>query len=451
MNPAPKRGRGWLRLLAFFLIPMLFIYAANRLLLCPDAHSYFTLTDLTHRQDIELALVGSSVVGYNIDPDIITEKTGLSTFDASIGMMGLPSSVAVTRLLLEHNSPKYVALMLDASSLISPEESIQAQMRISPFIKNPLERLAYALDLAVQDGQYLDRLLLFKSMPVESLEDIRRIIELHTDPRGYYARRDMGNGTTSYKGRGHVQVNLTPRRGKLLSTSSLRPYRASDHTGLYAYSKQKIREFVRLCKESGARPLVIIPPDLTAHRIAEIGYMDKSIALAEFCREEGIDFFDFSIARPEFLPRLDDYFYDLYHLNREGARLFSERFAEFLNLYTNSKPVDHLFYESQTAYLEDIDFITNVWFDTGMQDGTLTLSAACNCGPNVTPEYCFLYEAPDGTQTVLRDYNEDSAFCIRRDALAHEGKLLVWARPKDDPHQEPVFYERYLPKKESLR
>ena len=51
-----------------------------------------------------------------------------------------------------------------------------------PFVKNPVERLAYSLDLAMEDGKYLDRLLLFRLQPITSFEDFRNNIELYTDP-----------------------------------------------------------------------------------------------------------------------------------------------------------------------------------------------------------------------------------------------------------------------------
>lgn len=443
-SPQPKKARGLLRLIAFFLLPALFTFAANRLLLQTDAHAYFTLRELTQREDIELALVGSSVVGYNFDPEIISEKTGLTTFNASIGMVSLPSALAITRLLLSSNTPQYVALVLDPSNLTSPQEDIQAQLRVSPFIKNPLDRLAYYLELAGLDGKYIDRLFLFKTMCVQSLHDVRKTLEIRADPRGYYERNGFAERTVRYKGQGHVEVNLTPRWGKLLSDTSIRPYQVSDHEGLYPYSERKILEFVRLCRESGAKPIVMIGPDLTAHRLAEIGYMDKSVALAKFCREQGIEFFDFSIARPEFIPRLDDYYYDFFHLNAEGSRLFSRKFADFMTLYLAGEPVDHLFYASQQDCLEHMDFITNAWFTIEPQSDALVLDAASNRGPNVTPEYAFMYEAPDGTQTLLRDYDAESAVRVPRDQAPSPGKITVYARPREDPQQRAVFYSQEI-------
>lgn len=437
-----KKGmNAWLRLLAFFLIPALFISAANHYLLQTDALSHYTLLEMTHRDDIELALVGSSVLGYNFNPEIITEETGMVTFNASIGMMGLPSAIETTKLLFEHNRPEYVALVLETYNLTESEENIQAQLRLSPFLKNPLTKLRYFFELVSQDGRWFDRLLLFKTLPVRSPADLLKTLDIRSDPRGYYERSDLDDGIVTYAGSGHVHVNLHPRWGNLLSETSILPHQASSQKGLYPYSKKKILEFIELCKAHGAKPFIVLSPDLTVHRIAEVGYMDKSIALADFCREQGIEFFDFSITKPEFMPFLDEYYYDIYHLCGEGADIFSRHFAEFITLYTSGQPVDHLFYASQQECLTNIDFITNVWITRDAQPDAEHFSAACNRGPNVTPEYAFILESADGKRTTLRDYSTDPHFTLPHNKKPSGGRMIVHAKPQGSPPDtRAVFY-----------
>ena len=73
----------------------------------------------------------------------------------------MPTSVEVARQLFRTNHPELVVLVIDPVSLLFPNEDIQAQIRMLPFIRNPVERLAYTLDLSTQDGKFLDRLLPF--------------------------------------------------------------------------------------------------------------------------------------------------------------------------------------------------------------------------------------------------------------------------------------------------
>lgn len=76
MNDTPKKTdqrRGWARLLLFLLLLVPFIFFANRFLLKTDTVYYYSMLEMTHRDDIDIAFVGSSVVTYNFDPQIISE------------------------------------------------------------------------------------------------------------------------------------------------------------------------------------------------------------------------------------------------------------------------------------------------------------------------------------------------------------------------------------------
>lgn len=445
MNESPRKPeqrRSWLRLIAFFLLPAAFIFCANRLLTKTDTTYYYTLLEMTHRDDIDIAFVGSSVVTYNIDPQIVSEQTGLVAYDAGIGSAGLPTSVEIARQLFETNSPELVVLVIDAMALLSEEEDIQAQIRMMPFIPNPIERMAYTLELAMQDGKYLDRLLPFKLQPVASVGEFERNLELYLDPTGYADRHDLlAYSEHSYRGQGHVCVNRSPKKGELLKRLSVRTYNAEVDRSLYPCIQRKLLEFKALCEENGARLLVMFGPDMTVYRLSMADYLAKYEGIADFCAQHSMDFCDFTLARPEFLPCLDDYYCDSYHMNGEGARLFSEKLSEFLTLYLAGQPAGHLFYASQQEALAHVDFITNVWLTGEKQGGTLTVTAASNHGPRVTPEYRFTRLDKQGRETELRGYAKDSTLSVSGEVSEDGGCIVVYARPKDDPGQQPVSYE----------
>lgn len=444
MNDTPKKPgqrRGWARLILFFILLTPFVFFANRFLLKTDKVYYYTMLEMTHRDDIDIAFVGSSVVTYNFDPAVVTEQTGRVAYDAGLGAIGVPTSVEVARQLFRTNHPELVVLVIDPVSLLFPNEDIQAQIRMLPFIRNPVERLVYTLDLSTQDGKFLDRLLPFKLQPIASFEDFSRNVELFFDPAGYAERHNLlWDGPLAYRGHGHVHVNRSVEKGGLLQGMSIRPYTACEDSELFPYTEKKLLEFKMLCDEQGARLLVMFGPDLTVYRLAVHGYVQKFESVAQLCRQNGIDFCDFTLARPEFIPVLDDYYYDVYHLNGEGSRFFSRKLSEYLNLYLAGEPVDHLFYASQQEALEHIDFITNVWVNGEIRDGTLTLMADCNRGPNVTPEYRFMLETADGNATPLQEYSEERLLSLALDDVPEDSRIVVYARPRDDPQKEPVRY-----------
>ena len=448
MNDSPRKPeqrRGCLRLIAFFLLPAAFIFCANRLLMKNDTTYYYTLLEMTHRDDIDVAFVGSSVVTYNIDPQVVTGETGLVAYDAGIGAAGLPTSVEIARQLFATNSPELVVLVIDAMTLLHEEEDIQAQIRMMSFIPGPIERMAYTLELAAQDGKYLDRLLPFKLQPVASADDVADNLELYLDPAGYAYRHDLlAYSEHSYRGQGHVCVNRTPRKGELLQRLSVRSYDAEADSSLFPFTQRKLLEFKALCEENGARLLVMFGPDMTVYRLSMVDYLAKYEGVADFCASHDMDFCDFTLARPEFLPCLDDYYYDSYHMNGEGARLFSEKLSEFLMLYLTGQPVGHLFYASQQEALDQVDFVTNVWLTGETRGDVLTVTAESNHGPRVTPEYRFTHLNRNGEETELRGYAEGCTLSVPGELKENGGCIVVYARPKDDPGQQPVCYEYAL-------
>ena len=444
MNDTPKKPgqrRGWMRLILFLLLLVPFVFFANRFLLKTDTVYYYTMLEMTHRDDIDIAFVGSSVVTYNFDPAVVTEQTGHVAYDAGLGAIGVPTSVEVARQLFRTNHPELVVLVIDPVSLLFPNEDIQAQIRMLPFIRNPVERLAYTLDLSTQDGKFLDRLLPFKLQPIASFEDFVRNVELFFDPAGYAERHNLlWDGPLAYRGHGHVHVNRSVEKGGLLQGMSIRPYTACDDGALFPYTEKKLLEFKALCEEQGTRLLVMFGPDLTVYRLAVYGYVQKLESVAQLCRQNGIDFCDFTLARPEFLPVLDDYYYDVYHLNGKGSQVFSQKLSEYLNLYLAGEPVDHLFYATQQEALEHVDFITNVWVNGETRDGKLTLTADCNRGPNVTPEYRFALKHADGSANLLRDYSKEPLLSLELSDIPEDSSIVVYARPRDDLQKDPVCY-----------
>ena len=432
-SPARKK-RGLLRFAAFFLIPFLVIQAANAFLLRTDAHSYYTFEEMTQRDDIELALVGSSIVFANFNGDLITEKTGLETYSVTANHMGLPGALAATRLMYKTSSPEYVVLVVESDNIFNDSENIQTQMRLSPFLlKHPLISLRYYLDNVFLDQAFIDRILLFKSFFARSPEDVVHSFRLRFDSN-YYAESGLTEGDMQDYGRGFLRYMGEGDVDRVLRTSGLRP----DHT-----DKKKLLEYRDLCASHGSKLIVAISPNLTVHALRRNAYLQQNAILQDYCLEQDIPCFDFSMADHSFIPLLDSYYYDMFHLCGTGADLFSEKFAEFFNLYTAGEDVDHLFYSSAQEYLDTVDFITHVWADKRTDGGTEVFAADCMRGEKVTPEYQFSLLEEDGSLQILQDFSENPVFTCSQGALA--GKTLrVHARPAGKSDVTNIYFDLSL-------
>ncbi|MGN0997724.1 MAG: hypothetical protein ACI4PG_12520, partial [Candidatus Ventricola sp.] len=155
---------------------------------------------------------------------------------------------------------------------------------------------------------------------------------------------------------------------------------------------------------------------------------------------------NFSYARSELMPCLDEYFYDLYHMVGEGADILSDAFCRVFDAYTAGEDVSNLFYENRWQYADAIDFITNAWISVYRCGDRWSKSfrcdketiqqlaqtqdvfmADCSRGTYVVPEYRFVLRREDGSETLLRDYSEDGVYACEPGAL--DGQTLrVYAR-----------------------
>ncbi len=416
-----------IRLAAFLLLCALLIPLGNTFLVQLDTFATLTMRDIRERNDIELAVVGSSIVQHHFNPEIITRETGLTTFDATITNMIMPDILALTRELYRTNRPEWIVLVLEAYSFDTVKTDPQTQMKLMPHLTDPRNRLRYCRDILETDGNAMRRLLLFNTFGFSSMADVQKAVRLRLDPDG--ALEDLirqSGGAYAYKD-GFVRREEETRAEDELIRTVIREETGYTYA-LYDTTKEKLLEYKALCEANGSKLMVVLAPGMTAHALAEPGYLPFLESASAFCAESGIPCFNLMFAKPEFLPRLDSLYFDLYHMVGEGADILSEAFSKLFNAYRSGEDVSGWFYSDAQEYLASIDFITNVWLTRQSEaDGHIAFLADCNRGSAVVPEYRFVLRGADGGETILRDYAADPSFSCPADALAG-GTLRVYAR-----------------------
>lgn len=444
---------------AFAALFALIVLLANTYLIQTDTITALTLREMQAREDIELAFVGSSVVRDHFNVQLITEKTGLTAFNVTVPCASMPANIALTKELYRTNSPQWVVLVVEPYTFQTPREDTEAEYKLMPFLSDWKNRLEYYLRLCDEDGYYLDRLFIFREFGVKSLRDIAKTVGLRHWPEETYAwLQPSMDPTVSYQGSGFLRHTTDERADDLVRKSVFREY-TGYYYELFDKSKAELLEYKALCESHGSNLLILLSPNLAAHALAEPGFLEYGESLMRFCRDNGIACFNFLFARPEFMPSLDGYYFDLYHMVGEGADILSDAFCRFFRLYTSGEDVTSLFYENSAAYLESIDEITNAWvtqYDSSCawnlawdQDEAAVTAAAqtqdvfmadCNRGTLVTPEYRFVRVEPDGSETILQDYSTETLYLCAPGEL--DGQTLrLYARPQGQEDAQPDWFE----------
>ena len=207
---------------------------------------------------------------------------------------------------------------------------------------------------------------------------------------------------------------------------------------IFDYTKEKLLEYKALCEANGSELIVVALPALTIHALAEPGFLPYLDSAARFFAESGIPFYNLMYAKEDFLPRLDHLYYDLYHMVGEGADILSTSFARLINAHIAGEDVSGWFYTNSWQYQNAIDFITNVWFTREDSDDGVTLTADCNRGLNVVPEYRYVLRHDDGSETELRPYDADPVFACSASVLAG-GTVRIYGRVQGG--SDELWYE----------
>ena len=104
--------RPFLRFAAFFLVLALAVALANTCLIQTDTFVALMMDELKNSRDIELAVVGSSIVRDHFNAALISEQTGRKAFSAAVPGLSLQGELALTRELYRQNSPEYTVLVV---------------------------------------------------------------------------------------------------------------------------------------------------------------------------------------------------------------------------------------------------------------------------------------------------------------------------------------------------
>lgn len=453
----PKR-RSLAGFLLFLLGFALLLAFANTHLIQTDTIACLTLREMQQREDIDLAFVGSSIVRDHFNAPRISGKTGRTAFCATVPTASMPASIALTKELYRTSHPEWVVLVTEPYNFETVREATEAQYKLMPFLSDPANQLDYYLRTSREDGYYLDRLLMFRGFGAQSLADVAKTIGLRYAPERTYARlKESMDPTVSYQGSGFLRHETDARADDLIRTVQ------RETTGytyaLYDGSKAQLELYRQLCEANGSKLMVVIFPNHTAHALAEPGFLDYNDSLMKFCEEMGVPCFNFSFAKPELMPNLDGYFFDLYHMVGEGADILSDAFCRVFSAYTAGEDVSDLFYENRWAYLDSLTFTTNVWLTAYDPNGewnpaleqdearvrALAQSqevylADCNHNVIYAPEYRFVLRQADGSEVLLQDYGADTLYACAPGALSGQ-TLRVYARLRDYPENGEVWYE----------
>ena len=431
-----KKAHPWRNLILFLLVTCGLLHCINCFCVKTDTSRYLMLHELRNSRDIDVLFVGSSPVYYGLDPEIIRNETGLRAFDAAVGNVGLEGDLALTECAFETNRPRDVFLSLEPDVLLSVQESEEAEVRIMPML-SPKTAVHYLLELMNADSRFLTRLFYFRSMPADSLRDIAKTVSIRFNAEPYIQEMNQQLTDTPYRGSGYHEMLLEPPEGGLFATRFVRP---SDDVLVEfpELTKERILRMQSLCAKNGAKLIVSILPLPATVLVSSPKVMQTCDELEAFCAEQEISFINASRPSADWMPGLDAYFVDIYHLNADGAAIYSRAMARLIQHLNAGEDISAFQCHSWSEYLTENPRIFSVYATAEKTAEEVMVSAGCIAGTGVAPYYRIDGLAEDGSTRVIQPWQKNDRCSFTLDQV--NGPLYV--RAALDEHGSGEMYYR---------
>jgi len=243
----------------------------------------------------DILIMGSSRACHHYDPRVISCATGMSTFNSGQDGNGIILMYGLLSMNLEHNTPKII--IYD----VTPEYDIQ--------VYDDDSNLRY---LALLKPFYHHPEIHDLIRDVSPKESVKLLSNLYR-----YNSNWLTIVNDYFKGQEDPFQGYKPVYNRL---SSLSQNQIEESERIIDPIKQRfLQSMIRLVKERGIKLFFVFSP--------KAGHWDSSVfsPIETLCQAEGIPYFNYYF--DEDLSTRPELFNDMYHLNDEGASLFSAKIA----------------------------------------------------------------------------------------------------------------------------
>lgn len=419
-----KFFKSWPVRLALFLAGFLALNClAEFLFLKPSRDATVVMYDMKRAENIDVAFVGNSLAGRHVDTEIMKETLGADCFDLAISSALSLTTYAMTEEMYRYHSPQTIIWIHDPSY---GKEPLVVEAGLWPYLSGWKSKLAYTLKSAGLYGAYLDRFFPWRQDPPNSVKEILDNIEIKMDLDAYYEksvkvyRSKRGNAEWNYNGRGYRSVMRERDKKKFHNVLNRKPALKEDLD--LSAEKDVLLNMKRLCEKNGGKLIVLSHPAFPQILLGDQNVIRVMDDMTRFCQENGVPYLDMARAKPELLPEdLKSYYYDAWHMTKDGAEIYSRALAKVLKEYLDGQNVSGYFYTPE-EYASSKNYILNGWYVEKTKDGQITYTADCIYGAGVEPQYQFSAVDAGGNEILLRQFSEERKFtCPQKDM---EGKKI---------------------------
>lgn len=442
----------WFRAIIFLVVFVMINYCLTFVLVPKGVYSRMTMREMySQTENIDVAFIGASLSQKDINPYIMDKELGANTFDYAFSAQVYTGTYYSLKELFRYHKPRLVILTTEPLSYTIKEEQPLAYLSVDLYMKSFLNRLEYYLGSA-QDGSYLDRLFAWRGYHVKSIQEALKNAKGKLD-HSYVNYPEPGQVESfkkekyGYIGKGATILNPNDPKNVInydkLGKVSRETRKISD---IKENNVEYLKKISELCKANNSELILLNTPFPAYEVLHTTNYFEFDDQVAKIAKELNIEYYNFSLIKPEIFQAKSNYFADHIHLNGNGAEVFSKSFANFLKLREKGEDMNKYFYTPE-EYYASINYVTNTWFTWKKNNDKIALTADALYGTNVVPEYQFvLTDLETGKKHLIRDYSTNPKFVF--DSKSYKKyKIGVNARVAGSNNDELTrYYEEDISK-----
>ena len=302
------------------------------------AYSRNMMHEFYNQDNIDILFLGASHCLRSVDPFIIEEETGKSTFLACTPDQKLDASFALLREAEKLYDLDEVYLEISAnlarrSGVYKDRKSLSSTYIVSDYMRPSLNKLNFLLNASssshyinsfwparrnwekITDFQYIGTILQRKST------------SKYRDYTNYYVNMNL-EGIGTYMGKGYTAFSVRSSDHKFMVRADYKNIDIGDISQDWINS---VLGFIDFCGKNGIKLTLFASPVSNFELSAKGNYDDYIAFVDDLISDKGVQYVDFNLTKEEYMPYRQRNYYDGNHLNMYGAELFSPLVAENIN------------------------------------------------------------------------------------------------------------------------
>ena len=381
---------------------------------------------------IDMIFLGTSRAHRSFDPEVFEEELGMdSVFNASSGLQPIEGSYYLLQELVPRCRPDYVVMDVTAGTFFNQSAALE-KIIVLDRLHGPV-KLEYLLKCFKPD-EYLNAVSrVYRFRNNMTLESISEIVHEKQELRenGYSERKA---GMDLYTDSGFIYSYLT---GYVENGPSENYYRFENTVPENMAYLEKI---ISLCEENGIRLFLVTSPWPMMQMYYNKNYQEFTDRVSAIADEHGLPYVNLNYlrGREEWLG--DDMMFDSGHVNGEGARRASEKYAQILKALLSGGEMPDLLYADLAELKTEVNRILALHADIAISDMTAKIHITSTQTDNITPLYRVQFSEDDEAYTPVTEWSEQTDLELDLSGYRGTGHFLIEAM---SPTGEPGTFIKY--------